>query len=356
MYSVALRNWSYNPVVNIFGLRYIPVRFSRSVYGGDKAATIRAEGNTNGLFGLTSMLGYEVRIMDGLGFDLWQGMIDSVTIYGEYEQVSVNLSQMYNAIYVQYNTEGAHGLSAVAVNQNSIDTYGTKELIYSGTDISTAAAALEYATQLVNYYGLPRVQRDPNTRNAQPYAEINAVGWFETLDWSYYTNTDTVAVATSTQIETIATAEGQFLNGVSVATASGISISPYQDGQIKAIDIIKRYLDLGVSGGNRYIAKVDNGLYLRVTEEPDQNQTYYHFDKRGRLLSETGYPIPPQTCPVGVWMKDTRNLYTSTPSRFLSDIGYFYIEAAEFDTQSGQLSLKPRGALDPADILEVNAG
>ena len=352
--DLKLYNRSYTRTLTaISRLPMAVLRYSWSCLGGPLTATIHVTGNKYQLVELARLLRYGVTICDEQGRDVWWGYIDNVEIHMGNQTAAVGLADMWNSISVQYTSQDESTTTAAGTHALSVATYGTRELKAPGANLDNDTAATSYRDQLVNYYGLPRVARNYTPQKEASYAVITALGWFETLNWRYYSDTDSTQTASSTQISSIVTAVGSLLAGCETVPASGINTAEYRDGNGRAGDEMRQLFELGVSGGNRYNAKVRDNRYLTVWQEYSRGANDYRLDSGGRLLDAKSAPVPLQTCPVGVWVVDTFSGIANANSRLLSDPGAFFVESAEYDVETGTYTPQPRGILSPAAVGRI---
>lgn len=354
MNSLKLFDRTFQRVLSpVGGIPLRVLRYSWHCMGGPLSATLRAYGNQYQIIELARLLRYAVTVTDEQGRDVWWGFINSVDIYSGRQVLSVSLNDMWNNITVQYTGENLSRSCPAATSALSVSTYGTKELKAPGTNLDNNTAAVAYRDQLLAYYALPRVNRGYSQTPAGTYAEITCAGWFQTLNWRYFSDADTTQTASSTQIGAIVTAVGSLLAGTETVPASGINTAEYRDGAGRAGDEIYQLFELGVSGGNRYNAKVRDSRYLSVWQEYSRGANDYRIDSRGELRDANSAYVPYHTCPVGVWVIDTHSGLSSANSRLLSDPGAFFVEEAEFDVTSGIYTPRPRGINSPAEVGRV---
>lgn len=334
-------------------------RYSWHVIGGPQYATIKVtEADTLSLWRLAEMLGYHVTLGDDQGRKVWWGYINDVVLHIQGRVLSVGLDDMTNHVIVHYadpQVAGTQAKTAAATNAVTIARYGTKELIYMASDLSTAAAAEGLRDQVLAQKYRPVIQRSIEGAAGADYAEIMCRGWWATLDWQYYANASTALVATSTQIANIITSAGQFFTGTEVYTASGITTSEARDGNEKAMQYVETLLKIGVSGGRRYMATATEDRRLVVQQEPAQYAADYRITVDGVLYDNYNVQVVDQLCPVGVWVADN-SVLLPRQSETVSDPGGFFIESAEYNAVNYHLRIQPRGRIDPLDVVGIIDG
>jgi hypothetical protein len=292
------------------------------------------------------MLGYYVTI----GYnarDVWWGYLDAIDVYLGDIAVSVSLAGMWNSIAVEY-TSGTESLTtSAATHASSVAAYGTKEIVVPASDIDTATAAELLRDRLVEFYGLPRLERVPQTLTQDVYAVLTLAGLWNTLNWRYYQDTGTSDVVTTTQIADIVTASGQFIAATDIMTASGVSTLETRDGTQRAGDEIVKLLEIGVSGGNRLKARVDKYRRLIVEEETSAGEADYHY-RNGKITNRWGGLIKPWECPTGEWfVVDSQFLIATGVPSVLADVGRFFVEEANYEVEDNLWQPTPRGSYVP---------
>jgi hypothetical protein len=116
-------------------LLLIPQLWSASDRGGCRLATIAASGSAESLASLAGWLGDKVEILGEAGGPVWWGRIWDLEITLGNVVMSLSLDSVYNRVSVTYPFQLADGsvesrTTAWVADQNSIDHYGTRELLY----------------------------------------------------------------------------------------------------------------------------------------------------------------------------------------------------------------------------------
>jgi hypothetical protein len=345
-------------------LQYRVDSYSWSAIGGPDYATIQAAGDERTIQFAAQMLRYGVEILDNHGRALWWGYLHGVEMRVRNRVLRIDLGGLWNSITLEYNelAGGASGtgtrvLTSAAQDAVSIANYGRRELLQQATDISTAAAAEAKRNELLDYYRLPRVDRESVQRTDRPSATLLCRGWWHTLDWRYYSNATNANTATTTQIADIISAAGEFIAGTRIVDASGISTNPYRDGNDRAQPTIEQLLQVGTSSGRRLLAGIGRDRRATVWSElANDPATNYRLDALDVLRGPTGQVVLPHTCPVGIWISDGNGLIGPLGAATLADPGAFFAERAEYDVQASRLTLSPRGSIDPYDFVRVMPG
>lgn len=324
-------------------------RHSWSAIGGPKDATIMASGDAPALWELVEMLRCPVEVRNQYGDAVWWGYVAEVEVTVGAITVAASLDSMANRLAVAYayttaeNTIGTRSTTAWAEDGQSVAEYGTFErLEASHTDDTTTAAALRDA--LLEAYKLPVPTVTVNPGEAEQGATLHCRGWWDTLSRRMYDNVGVAAVETTTQIEDIVTAVGEFVEAIDIQDASGVSSLEYRDGDTSAQAEIEKLLERGSASGRRMLALVTRERVLRVYLEPEQGQYDLLLHSDGRLLDRFGARLGYGECPVGRWARLVDVIPATVATSLLADPNLLFIEEAEWDEIHGRLGrIEPRG-------------
>lgn len=163
-------------------------------------------------------------------------------------------------------------------------------------------------------------------------------------------------VETTTQIQRIVTASGQFYTGTDILDASGVKTSPYRSGDLTAGTEIKQLLRKGTSNAKRLLATTTPNRRLQVFEEPDQGTADYAFVASGQhagdLRDPFGTVVDLSTCPVGVWVT-VQGLFPESSA--LAGSGTFFVDEATYAVDDGTWTPKPRGQQNPYEAMQLES-
>jgi hypothetical protein len=136
---------------------------------------------------------------------------------------------------------------------------------------------------------------------------------------------------TTTQIEDIVTAIGDWLAGTAIRTASGLRSRLYRSEEEAqtALSEIKALLEFGTSSGTRLLARVTVDRVLLVDAQPASDTPRYIWTQQG-LRDRWGLPLPDGELPVGEWV-------AFEIVGVLSAFGPAFLEAAEYDVATGSV-------------------
>lgn len=324
-------------------------RHSWAAIGGPKDATITAFGDAPALWELVQMLRCPVEVRNHRGDPVWWGYVAEVEVSVGAITVAASLDTMANRLAVAYayttpdNTIGTRATTAWVEDAQSVAEYGTFErLEASHTDDTTTAAALRDA--LLEAYKLPIPTVTVAAEAAEQRATLHCRGWWDTFARRMYDNVGVTAVETTTQIEDIVTAVGEFVTAIDIQDASGVSSLEYRDGDTSAQAEIEKLLERGSASGRRMLAMVTQERVLRVYLEPEPGQYDLHLHADGRLLDRFGVALGYGECPAARWARLTDVIPATVATSLLADPNLLFIEEAEWDEVQGRLGrIEPRG-------------
>lgn len=349
------------PLVTPVGLTYVVTFYSWHAIGGPQFASITVYGSERGLWELVEKLRCPVEIEDARGEVVWWGYVATVRVRVNQLEFSVDLDTMFNRVAVAYSliepgsqTPGTRATTTWAQDDDSVEVYGSKELLVSLSGATTVQAeATRGAVLAARRYPVPGVEPSGAEEEGSLSATLQCRGWWQTLDWQYYLNTNTQSVETTDQIAAIVTAEGQFLTGTDIETSSGVFSSEYRDGDATALTEIKELLRTGTTNGRRLLATVTRERRLRIYEEPEAGANDYLLLSTGKLRNQYDVPVEDHKCPCGVWAQLKDVLPSFVDVSRLANPTRVFIEQSEYDARSLSLRLQPRGVLSPWDISRI---
>ncbi len=167
-----------------------PEWYRSTVRGGCASAEFSVEGERNQLWLCADLLGREIRVYDERNQATWWGMIYEVRLNIDGTVFGFSLDGVANRIAVAYAVDMPDGgtereTTSWAVNQDSINRFGQKELLQSIGDASDELAAAAQ-TKLLADMAWPRGVVSFDGRAGQG-ATLVCVGWYSTLGWRNFT-------------------------------------------------------------------------------------------------------------------------------------------------------------------------
>ena len=172
--------------------RFFVDNISKSEIGGCKRATIRAVGSRADLPALQQMVNYlgaGVRIYSGSAELRWWGFINEIVISSGAVSFGVSFEQMANSVAVGYTDyKGQRATLAAAENAASVGRWGRKQKLVALSDANSSAAYYRQQSELY-YYATPQgVASFDRDDSGQVVVTMQCAGYWDRLDWEYYTN------------------------------------------------------------------------------------------------------------------------------------------------------------------------
>jgi hypothetical protein len=331
-----------------------PVRYSHTAVGGPEQAELEATGSPASLWECIEWLRCPLSLYDDYAQLVWWGYVSEVEVTAGAFTVGVSLGETYNRIKVGYirDTDSTRQLTDWVSDSASIATYGTLEYLGGMSSASDGLAAEDGDKILAAHrYPLTVVSTEGGDNGLR--ARLTCRGWYDTLDWRFYSNSATAGTAATTIIGDVISSHSQFITGTDIVDAGTITRSQYYDLGQTCRQVIDDLLAVGVDGGNRLLATVDSNRRLRVYQEPSKGSNDYLLRSDGRLSQGWGMSVQPHTCPVANWVRLVDVIPASADTSRLADPSYFFVERAEYDCRTGRLRLEPRGRRGPWQVVEV---
>jgi hypothetical protein len=237
----------------------------------------------------------------------------------------------------------------------SINEYGTKELLWSPGAASAEHANAAGTAQLYqSRYPAPLITPAPDA--SKSFAEITCRGWWDTLDWRYYSNAGTANMDTANQVGTIIVSKGQFFENLYLEVTSGISMSQMRDGDNTALYFATQMMETGTTNYRRMLAEVDPWRNVRLYEEPARPIMPHRLFADGSFEDPFGTPIRKELCPVGFWAQRVDVSSSSADSFLLGDPSLLFVEGMEYDVGKEKLTHRARGDPDPWEFPVIRYG
>jgi hypothetical protein len=165
-------------------------RYSWHVFGGPEEAEIRVTGLKQNLPDLLFILRNGIVIEDDNSEPLWWGYVNRVEIPIDKVRIVADLEEMYNKIAIAYTLVNLGGSSTGTrrttdwkSDQLSIEQYGIRELLDTGTDMNIIAADA-YATRKLQDMKVPKAYI-LNGSGGESGAILGCKGWWQSTSWRY---------------------------------------------------------------------------------------------------------------------------------------------------------------------------
>lgn len=352
-----------------------PLRWSWTEPGGPDYAEIAVDGNNDLLWDMLRLLRCPVTIYNRNGAAVWWGYVSDAAFSTDAVDIAVTLDDMANRVAVAYSlvaagsqTVGTRATTSWTEDTTSSGEYGTKELLAS-IDGATTAQAENVRDRLLALHKYPlaipqAAGRKNRTLSIGQYSRGGAAvrgagrlvcrGWWHTLDWRYYSNSDTTSTQTTQQIADIVTGVGAFLDGADIVDASGVSSSEYRDGDSTALAEVKELLRTRTSGGSNLTATVTPERLLRVEAETASGSDDWLITPNG-ILDRWGNQPEPGRAVLG-WAQLRGIVPASANLDYMSAPSPVYIVENKYDANDSTYRWRPRGMPSPWEISRTVAG
>ena len=321
--------------------------------GGPVEAQIQAKAGDLTLGSLIDYLRYPVVIQDETGRDVWWGYVHSVEVTKGKISYGITLDRLANKVSVKYShihpgieEVGESRTTTAVTDVESSAEFGTKEQLGS-LDSASDEVANGYRDTLLARTKYPTML--PAFGSGGEGALLVCRGWYDTLDWLFYANSNTTDQVTTDQVIAIEAAAGQFITGVDIVQASGISSSEYRDGTHTAKAEMEELLKSGTSSYRRLLAAVGVDRRLAISEEPVRpSRATYFIGPDGTFQDARGLAIESYFAPVGVWAQLKDVIPPTVDTSRITDPSWIFIDEISWD--NGELTIIPRDSPGYMDI------
>lgn len=193
-FSVRILKRDFSAPLNLDGLTLRVRNYAFLDEGGPARADLDVLGGRDDLWELVELLRCPVEILDDEEDVIWWGWISRVEIHDGVLVDAVSLDEMSNRLALAYTTRvpgvstpGDRETTAWEQDDDSVNTYGTKELLLSKPQATATEAENALAYELTQRkYPIP-VTTLGTSLTDPPVGKIFCRGWWETLAWVYYT-------------------------------------------------------------------------------------------------------------------------------------------------------------------------
>lgn len=186
-YSEFTSRDDFSTPINTGDLSFTINNYTHKIQGGPFDASISVFGTEASLWNLIDYLGNGLNIYSEDGSKVWWGLVNEVQLRLGSLNVSVSLDNMANRITVGYSSFDIRKDTEWSENEFSIDKYGYKEIRLSLSD-ATDDQALKLRDTALAMKALPisNISFDGQSSEGSLSATIIGIGFYETLDWRYY--------------------------------------------------------------------------------------------------------------------------------------------------------------------------
>ena len=355
--NVIIQDRAFGTELAALPMEYSVQRYSHAAIGGPKTAVIGVTGPELDLWTILDRLRCPVKIYSDMGDCVWWGYVAEVQLTIGGLALAITIDSMYNRVAVAYqdNTLKTRATTAWVSDAASVAEYGTRELLYSSSG-STAAAATAAQTAILNQlrYPIPGIT-ETGQQATDPVATLTCRGWWDTLSWKYYTDAGVANIDTAAQVIAMIAAAGQFIVSTSQEITSSISTLETRVGDNSGKSEIEELLNMGTSNNLRMLTRVDEFRNARLYEEPT-NASPSFIDRSGRLLDAFGSDLRSELCPAGIYVRLRDVIPSNVNVTRLADPSLIFIEESEYTPGNNALKITPRGVPSISDIGKVRNG
>lgn len=204
-YTVSFQKRDFSGTLAMGDYQWKVERLAWRAVGGPWSGRLRATAGYGGtalprLWALTDLLRCGVKITANA--PAWWGYVSAVEIHAPKKEggraviARLEIDSMWNRAMGEYYTfhpakfEGERNLTAIYERADSIANYGYKERVYKIPGLMTASQAAVYVWSRVVKNGYPSITLDleDSATAGGYYAELELRGWWESLDWRFYTD------------------------------------------------------------------------------------------------------------------------------------------------------------------------
>jgi len=354
-FSVRLMDRGFNNPLIIPAVDLIPSQYTWKALGGPDSAEIDVKTtskDSRALWEMLECLRCPIEIFDHNQACVWWGYVSEVEINVGALTVGVSLDSMSNKVATLYETTTKQKATTTwAQDNDAVSIYGTKEMLLTSTVVGKSAAEF-LRDEMLKYYKKPIPQVTISEGSRELSAQLSCRGWWQTLDWRYYSAITGPDVETTTQIANIITACGEFISGTEIKDVSGISIEPFRQGDNSALFEIESLMEIGTSSGYRLLSRVTRGREVVVSAEPalDLYKIGIYILEDGSLNNLWGNAGYASMCPVGEWAQLKNVIPGSLDFGLLADPTIFFVEEATYDIANERYTPTARGQGAPFGI------
>jgi hypothetical protein len=162
------------------------IDYSKTAIGGPKTANLIARGSKNALWEFADMTRAPIEIWDDDRHKrVWWGILAESKIKDDNITRIVSLYNMANSAAVAYTLNQYRYTTTWGTDTDSIDEFGTKQILLTAEDVSeTQAESIRDSHLDKSKY--PDMT-DPLFGTAgDDFAKLKAIGYFDTIAWQYY--------------------------------------------------------------------------------------------------------------------------------------------------------------------------
>ena len=180
------------PIINQERIK--PENMSWSIYGGPEEAELRVDTDIKTLIKLSGLIRCPVEIQDQQKEAIWWGYVHEIELNFEGAAYKISIDDLWNKVKVVYsfispdNKQADQYETAWHESEASKIEYGTKEIIIKKRNFDDDFAE-KFAENFLEKHKITKSELKKKEKE-KSYATIKCKGWFSTLDWISYNNSD----------------------------------------------------------------------------------------------------------------------------------------------------------------------
>lgn len=291
----------------------------------------------------------------------WEGMIHRMTLSYPGFSIITSLDDVFNRVWIRYleNDGGQIARSTVLNDTKSQEYIGIKEGVVEAAVLSTTVANQETAAYLaaVSKFRPGAMSFKQNDQGIE--LEIEARGYWHTLDWIHYNQTASAAASNISAVVTavMATNAAQYIN-IQQIDSNTTAVPSVYDGDDPSGQIIQELARYSDASYNRWIARVEDGRRFRFKQaagapEADESPDYVVDIRDAGLVFKspnTGEAYRPELIRPDRWLRMLGGFGVVGFKPGVSDISQTYIESVSFK-EPDSLTLSGNKANTESSIL-----
>lgn len=207
-------------------------------------------------------VGRDVGMFTFGGRTFWEGFINEITLNTGTIQITMSLRAMANRVWGRRSPVGGGAVARSTVQNHTASQgrFGIKEEILNCGEMSATPAA-NLAQKYLDLHYWPTLGKFGWSRG-KPSIKFSCLGYWHTLGWRTYTQTDDAGEANiSTVVAAVIAACGEFVSTSTVETNT-TQVARKFDSDRRAGEIIENYAGVGDSIYHRWIAGFDSNRHF----------------------------------------------------------------------------------------------
>lgn len=292
---------------------------------------------------------------------IWEGYLAEVSLAVGNERLTLGLSELANAVRVRYQPDiGAQVATAFATDADSTATYGRKELIYSGSGMSTTAA-IALRDTLLGQRRWPVSSRAGGAGSKAEAGEVklslSGAGWASCLSWLTTSSSTSAVAVTTTQLQNLITAyvatNPFYSTDYRGVASSGLSDTQWIEPDTTYQAKIARLMSLGNSAGELLAWGCYEGRRWKVNTWAGATPTTIAYRRSlgdGTIYDAYGAPVAPWLVRPDAMYQVVDLVEVAPPSGVIDSAAAYYAERVSCSVEGGGVRVR----LEPARSSELD--